>query len=101
MSQGMITALSGALVQQQRLDDVSHNLANVDTPGYRQRRVAFEAVLVDASTGVHRTSRTGEGIDLSNGPLQKTGNQLDRAIAGRGFFRVGDPKGPVQLTRNG
>lgn len=101
MSDGMITALSGAIARQQRLDDVSHNLANAETVGYRQRRVSFESILVDKEHGVYNTRRAGESIDLSDGALQKTDNPLDVAISGRGFFRVGDAKGGVKLTRNG
>ena len=102
MAEGIYTALSGAITRQQQLDRVSHNLANADTAGHRRTRQAFEAQLVDAERGVTRVRAGKEAIDLSPGRIEPTGNALDVAISGPGFFRVaGGEGGEARLTRNG
>ncbi len=102
MGDGIYTALSGAIGRQRQLDQVSHNLANADTAGFRQTRQAFQENLVDAERGVHRVTSGDQIIDLTPGRIQETGNNLDLAISGPGFFRVKGPNDnePI-LTRNG
>ena len=102
MSDGIYTALSGAIARQQQLEQVSHNLANVDTPGYRQTRQAFQEAMVDASRGVSQV-RAGEmAVDFSEGAIEVTDNPLDVAIVGKGFLRVEGGKGnQLALTRDG
>ncbi len=100
MSQGIYTATSGAVARQQQLDRVSHNLANMDTVGHRGTTTSFEEVLVEA-TGTHRHVRQGPTqVNLTEGPLQRTGNPLDVALAGPGFFLV-EHQGEAALTRAG
>lgn len=106
------------LVQQHRLDVISNNLANVTTPGYRADRTVIRAFpdmalyRVDdgAGTGSGRPAPVGrlgtgafmEGtvLSLEEGPLETTGNPLDAAIVGEGFFLVETPAGQ-RLTRDG
>lgn len=100
MGEGIYTATSGALVRQRQLEQVSHNLANVDTVGYRGPTTSFEEVLVER-TGVHRQVRRAEmRVDTAAGILEPTGNPLDVALTGPGFFRVQDGEQEV-LTRAG
>lgn len=100
MSQGIYTATAGAIVRQQQLDQVSHNLANVDTAGFRAPTTSFEEVLVEM-TGVHRQVRRAEmRVDTDPGLLERTGNALDVALTGAGFFWVRDGEGEA-LTRAG
>ena len=101
MSDGIYTALSGALARQAQLESVSHNLANVNTAGFRQSRVSFAQTLVDAQGGVHQVRPSGQTLDLSEGPLEMTGEPLDVAISGQGFLRVGGAGDQATLTRDG
>ncbi len=102
MSDGIYTALSGAVARQQQLERVSHNLANADTAGFRQTRVTFREVLVDESRGVSQVASGGMALDLTEGAVETSGNPLDVAITGPGFFRVeGGERGQVALTRDG
>lgn len=100
MSQGIYTATSGAVARQQQLNQVSHNLANLDTVGHRAVTTSFEEVLVEA-TGAHRHVRpTEQLVDPTPGTLERTGNPLDLALAGPGFFLVQRGE-EVALTRAG
>ena len=102
MSEGIYTALSGALARQTQLEQVSHNLANVDTAGFRKTSATFEAVMVDAERGVQHVRQGGQVVDLSEGRVEHTGNPLDVAIVGQGFLRVaGGEGGEAVLTRAG
>lgn len=102
MPEGIYTALSGAMGRQRQLDQVSHNLANADTAGFRQTRQTFQESMVDAARGVHHVKSGEEAIDFTPGLIQDTGNALDLAIAGPGFFRVkGGGDNQEILTRNG
>lgn len=102
MGDGIYTALSGAMGRQRQLDQVSHNLANADSAGFRQTREAFQESLVDAERGVHFVQPGEQIIDLTPGRIESTDNPLDLAITGPGFFRVQGPQddAPI-LTRNG
>jgi flagellar basal-body rod protein FlgF len=113
MSGGIYVAASGALLQQMRLDLLANNLANVNSPGYRADKPIFR-VPADGAKGpgsgaLNTNNRQSLSpyappfdsvIDLSNGSLKKTGNPLDVAISGPGFFAVDTPDGE-QYTRKG
>lgn len=102
MGDGIYTALSGAMGRQRQLDQVSHNLANADSAGFRQTREAFQESLVDAERGVHFVRPGDQIIDLTPGRIQSTDNPLDLAITGPGFFRVRGPQDATPLlTRDG
>lgn len=98
---GMVESAEGLLAQEQRLNQVSNNLANVDTAGYKQDNVTFWEMLY--TTGSER-QRVGKGLkvttDYSQGVINMTGNPLDLAINGDGFFKVQTPNG-VRYTRAG
>ncbi|PSH03177.1 MAG: flagellar basal-body rod protein FlgF [Acidobacteria bacterium] len=106
MNNGIYAASAGLLARTQELDLAANNLANANTGGFRGERVSFKTQMMAASQnsftravssfGVLGTSRT----DFSQGNLQQTGNPLDLAIEGSGFFAVQAPNG-VQYTRNG
>jgi flagellar basal-body rod protein FlgF/flagellar basal-body rod protein FlgG len=91
------------------LDSVANNLANVNTSGFKSERNQFSSVLANASvTGASPLNLAvnnygvlgGTRLDLSEGSLQKTGNDLDFAIDGSGFFVVQTAAGRM-YTRNG
>jgi len=104
MANGVYIPMSGAMAAERRLEVVANNVANANTPGFRQQRVAFETFLV--ATGDGRPSETGfvgvgEGrVDLPPGAIATTGNPLDVALDGPGFFVVQGQDGPL-LTRGG
>jgi flagellar basal-body rod protein FlgG len=109
MSGSIYKAAAGALQQQARLEMLSNNLANVNTIGYKADlplfRFAEPAQVADPVTGdVPKLSPYLSPIDqatnFSAGALRETGNPLDVAIVGSGFFAVQTPDG-VQYTRKG
>ena len=86
---------------------IARNLAHVDMPGYRRQFIAQESFqrLVDASSDPSADLGLGTQVrdvytDFGPGPLEFTGNQLDLAITGDGFFVLDGPDGPL-YTRNG
>ncbi len=112
----LYTAATGMAAQQRRIENISNNLANVSTVGYKKSRENFEDLLYQtlstssAGLGTTRASNLeiGSGVRLaritrnfSNGDLQQSGNQLDVALVGRGFFVVQDMNGNEFYTRNG
>lgn len=108
MNSGMYASLSGALVSVQRLDVLAHNLANVNTPGYKKDCMKFEAVMSSAQAA-SPSGYAGEApvlvaestsIDYSAGPVSTTGNTFDLALDGEGFFVVNTPNGKA-YTRQG
>ncbi len=105
MMRGMYAAISGLEVHQTMLDVTANNLANVDTIGYKSQRTTFVDELsqlvrggtsAGASSGGVNPAQVGLGVQLGSidnlmtqGSMQSTGNPLDVAIQGDGFFRVG------------
>ena len=107
MGSGYYAAGTALMARVQELDLIANNLANVSTPGYRAEQESFSAVLADSnsSTDLNRAINdygvlSGTNLDLTQGALQKTGNQLDLAIRGPGFFVVQTAHGDV-YTRDG
>lgn len=108
MLEGLNAAASGMEAQQQQFDSIGNDLANVSTTGYKAERVDFRDLLynqVDVA-GTTTTQGTGAaahvaGRDQSQGAIQSTGNPLDLAIEGSGFFTVKTPDGKLALTRDG
>src|SRR3954471_10668703 len=106
MLEGLYSAAAGMAAQQQRIDSVANDLANVDTNGYKRTRVAFRDLLYvrDASGNVRSgagTAATTLGRGFSEGLARETGNPLDVAIQGEGFLRVQRADGTQALTRDG
>jgi flagellar basal-body rod protein FlgF/flagellar basal-body rod protein FlgG len=91
------------------LDSVANNLANVNTSGFRAERNQFKSIMAKATaTGSSPLNLAvnnygvlgGTSLDLTSGSIKKTGNDLDLAINGSGFFTVQTKAGQV-YTRNG
>jgi len=110
MDQGIYTAAAGAIGMEARLNIISNNIANINTIGFKKDDISFEEFerLLDTSTlaqGQYKRIPTDviaeEGhIDKTQGPVHHTGNPLDLAIIGKGFFVVKTPKG-MRYTRAG
>lgn len=100
MIKGLYINKAGMLPQQRRLDISANNLANINTVGYK-KEVLFFRKLIDAM-GDSEDSQvfTTTSIDFSPGELKQTGNPLNIAIAGEGFFVIQTEAGEV-FTRNG
>lgn len=79
----------GSMAQEHRMNIISNNLANINTPGFKRDVPVFEGYIVK-STAIH----------FSQGTFRETGNRLDLALSGPGFFQVDTPNG-VRYTRNG
>lgn len=109
MDSGFYAACTTLVSRTQALDTIANNLANASTPGYRAEHNLFSSVLAD-SRGTEDSSfdeaintfgiMSGTMLDRSQGALQKTGNDLDVAIQGSGFFVVQTSKGEM-FTRDG
>ena len=110
MNRGLYTAASGAVAALARLDAATHNVANVNTIGYKAERAVFELHPLDAGARAAVDpvlGRTAGQVrhqatirDFSPGPTHQTGNPLDVAIDGAGFFAVATPRGE-RYTRAG
>lgn len=105
MERGLYIAAAGMAAERVRQDLVTNDLANVSTPGYKQDRAvqrSFGEVLLAAGNGTigSRPEIEAAVADLSQGSLRDTGQPLDFAILGDGFFAVRTPAG-VRYTRNG
>jgi flagellar hook protein FlgE len=106
MMRGMFTAISGLKQHQTMLDVTANDIANVNTIGYKSSRVTFEDTLTQlqrgaagatATTGGSNAAQIGLGVGLGSidnlmtgGAVQTTGNPLDVAIQGDGFFEIGE-----------
>jgi flagellar basal-body rod protein FlgG len=118
MIRALYTAASGMTAQQQNIDNVAHNLANVNTTGFKKSRVEFEDLVYDqsrvAGTPTSTTAETPIGLetglgvravatsrDFGRGNLKATNSPLDLAIEGDGFFQVQMPSGDIGYTRSG
>lgn len=118
MFHALYTAASGMTAQQINLDNIANNLANSSTAGFQARRVQFTDLLYqnDIMPGSAATQQTtvasglqvGLGTRAGNteimqtqGDLTSTGNPLDLAIQGSGFFQILLPSGQVGYTRAG
>ena len=118
MLQAMSTAATGMQAQETQIQVISNNLANASTPGFKVSRAHFQDLLYvnerQAGTQSSQTSfvPTGSSIGLGSktasvdqvfteGELDNTGNPLDVAIQGNGFFQVSMPDGSIAYTRDG
>jgi flagellar basal-body rod protein FlgG len=118
MIRALYTAASGMAAQQSNIDTVAHNLANVNTTGFKKSRMEFEDLVyqqtraagspTSASTETPVGLETGLGTrpvatarDFSTGNLRSTNGPLDLAIEGRGFFQIAMPDGTTAYTRAG
>jgi flagellar basal-body rod protein FlgG len=113
------TAATGMMAQEQNVQVISNNIANMRTTGYKRQRVEFQDLLYDHIRRVgSQTSDQGNilpvGIDIGSGvktvgtprvmtqgTLSPTGSDFDVAIRGEGFFKVQMPDGTFAYTRDG
>ena len=118
MMNSLWIAKTGMTAQQTNLDVISHNLANVSTTGFKRNFAVFQDLMyqnqrqVGAQTGDNTQLPTGLHVGLGvnvgsisrnfmQGALTNTGNALDIAINGQGFFQVQMPDGTTGYTRAG
>ncbi len=120
MPDALSTAALGMSSQQKMVDNIANNIANVNTTGFKRSTLAFQDLFYQTIS----TSRAGAGTDGANsgtaelqighgsrpvatirnftqGPVDQTGNPLDLAINGAGFFQVEMPDGTIAYTRDG
>jgi len=118
MNPALWAAKTGLDAQQTRMAVVSNNLANVNTTGFKKSRAVFEDLLyqnvrqVGGATSQDTQAPSGMSLGTgvrvvatektyTQGSLNNTGNSLDLAISGRGFFQVLLPDGTLAYTRAG
>lgn len=109
MNSGIYPAVSGSLAAMRKLDVISNNLANINTPGYKKDKMSFEGLLAgnvnppeipQGMTADPILQKENIYIDYSTGPISQSGNPLDLALDGDGFFAVTTPGGTA-YTRQG
>jgi flagellar basal-body rod protein FlgF len=98
MDNGLYSAAGAMRSGEKRLETIAHNLANVSTRGFK-REMTF-AHAVKSARGGELQVVSGLSPDASQGPLESTGNPLDLALDGRGWFAVEDGNGR-SYTRDG
>lgn len=117
MIRALWTAASGMQAQQLNIDVIANNLANVNTSGFKKSRADFQDVMYQSvkTTGAPSTNSTqAAGIEIglgttlaavtkvfTAGNITNTGNELDLAIEGDGFFQIQMPDGTTTYTRSG
>jgi flagellar basal-body rod protein FlgG len=117
MIRALYTAASGMSAQQANLDTIANNLANSSTTGFRRRQVQFQDMMYQNMVtpgAAQSTSTISAGLQIglgtqavatevinTQGDFNQTGNQLDLAISGTGFFQVTRPDGTNAYTRDG
>ena len=115
----LFIAASGMVAQQTRVDVIANNLANMNTTGYQKRRASFNDLLYETEkrpNNIHSRAngivpggvKSGAGVQVATayrimqqGNLRQTGNPLDLAIQGSGYFQVTLPNGQTAYTRAG
>ena len=119
MMQALRIAATGMHAQQLNVDVLSNNIANLNTTGFKQQVPAFQDLMYLNKVGVGAITSTsgtiaptglqvGLGVStgsvyriMEQGTLNTTGNDLDLAISGHGFFRISMPDGSTAYTRDG
>ncbi len=114
MSNALQDVVSGALYNEARMGVLANNIGNISTQGFKEDRVSFE--LPDRDTTSRSTSLAVSNVidpqefyvgkpvqthtNFASGQLKQTGNPLDVAIEGKGFFKIDTPEG-IRYTRAG
>lgn len=118
MLRAFSTAATGMDAQQMMVDTIANNIANANTSGFKRTQVNFQDLLYvkmqeagrEVSSGVIAPSgmEVGSGVRTASttkiftpGEIQSTGNSMDMAIQGDGFFQVLLPNGEYRYTRDG
>jgi flagellar basal-body rod protein FlgG len=115
----LYTASTGMMAQELKVQVISNNIANMSTTGYKKQRAEFQDMLYDHLSQIGTATSTqgnilpvgielGTGVKtvgtprlMSQGNLTPTGNPLDLAIRGDGFFKILMPDGTFAYTRDG
>jgi flagellar basal-body rod protein FlgF len=112
MDSGLYAAYTGLLARTQALDTAANNLANAGTAGFRAHRDYFSGILAgnvdqdpDTASQVGQSVNGfgvlgGNRLDLGQGEIKATGNPLDLALEGQGFFAIQTSNG-IRYTRDG
>jgi flagellar basal-body rod protein FlgF len=102
MQNATYVALSSQVALQRQMDVVANNLANLSTPAFKGEEMLFSQYLVQprGTQPLAFVQDVGTARDMRRGPLSKTGNPLDLALDGEGYFGVQTPLG-TRYTRNG
>jgi flagellar basal-body rod protein FlgG len=118
MQAALWVAKTGLAAQDVKMATISNNLANVNTMGFKRDRVAFEDLFyqIDRQPGAQQDfqNQLPTGVQVGNGVrvvgtnkvfttgnFENTGQNLDIAIVGKGFFQIEQPNGEIAYTRNG
>lgn len=108
MLEGMYAAAAGMNAEQQQLGAISNDLANASTTGYKSERTGFRDLLYSQVGEAGTNTDLGAGAaaetigrDHAQGAIRETGDPLDLAIQGEGFFTVRRANGSLALTRDG
>ncbi len=118
MLRALYTAASGMEAQQLNIDTIAHNLANINTAGFKLRRTQFQDLLYQSirPAGAANTADTEFPVGLqiglgtkpvatqmifTQGDFSATSNPLDMVIEGQGFFQILMPNGELAYTRSG
>lgn len=91
MISGIYELIDGSLIHALRFETISNNLANQETTAFKKDIISFNETL---------TMNYVSEIDFAPGPIRYTGNDLDMALEGKGFFKVQTPQG-IRYTRDG
>jgi len=120
MFRALRTAALGMSAQQLSVDNIANNLANVNTQGYKRTQIAFQDLfyqtLAASRMGASANNVSNDSPELqvghgsrpvatirnfSQGSMEESGNPLDLAINGIGFFQISRPDGTVAYSRDG
>jgi len=118
MNRALRTAATGMAAQQLNVDTIAHNLANVNTTGFKKSRPEFEDLMYQtirsSGTSQNPNIQATAAVEVGNGTvpvateksftqgdIQPTNNPLDLAIQGEGFLQVRRPDGTIGYTRDG
>jgi flagellar basal-body rod protein FlgF len=103
MENALYIGLSRQIVLQTQMDMTANNIANINTPGYRGQNLLFKEYIADPKgqgPSYSMVQNVGQYSSTAPAPVQMTGNPLDVALVGPGFFEVNTPQGP-RYTRSG
>ncbi len=118
MNLSLYSAATGMEAQQLNLNTIANNLANVNTPGFKRSKIEFQDLLYQKPRESGTDSGGGNlvptGVEVGNGSrvastskvftqgqLSQTGEKLDLAVQGDGFFEIQRPDGTIAYTRDG
>lgn len=118
MFRALYTAATGMTAQQNNLDNIANNLSNSSTAGFRRRRLQFQDMfyqnLIMPGSAATQQTTVSSGLQIGlgtrtmaseviqqQGDMTQTGNPLDLAIQGPGFFQIKMPNGETAYTRSG